>query len=280
MNLSSPWIKITLHLLIAIVIGTLITVIFFYVVLPFRTNHGESITVPDVVGIHYDDLDQYLVQRNLRFEINQDSSYSADFKPLEVLKQFPLPNSKVKEGRKIYLTLNTRTPPMVKMPDLIDGSQKSARLTLKNLDLKIGEISYQPARHFNTVLQQKLNGKDVNPNELIPKGSVIDLVLADGLGERKLESPNLIELDEESALIAIVGSGLRVGDVTYDKLGVYVVLETNEDGEEELLNKQAEPGTVFKQTPEPGTEMRLRQSVNIWVYQPDSVSSSVSTPNE
>ena len=273
MNLSSPWIKIAIHLTIAIVAGTLITLFLFQFHLPNKTNHGESITVPDVVGIHYDDLDQYLLKRNLRFEINEDSSYSADFKPLEVLKQFPLPDSKVKEGRKIYLTLNTKRAPKVKMPDLESKSLKSAQLILQNADLKIGEITYKPARFFNTVLGLTLNGKAIAPGEEIPKGSVVDLILADGLGNRSLESPNLLNLDQESALIAIVGSGLRVGRVTYDNVGTYVVVETNEDGEEELLNKQADPGAVYKQTPEPGTEMRLSQFVNIWVYQPDSVSS-------
>lgn len=281
MNITSrPWFKILLHLTIVVVLGILITLIFFNIYLPGKTNHGETITVPDVVGIHYDDLDEYLIKRNLRFEITQDSSYSADYEPLAVLRQVPLPNSKVKEGRKIYLTLNTNTPPKVRMPNLVDTSIKNAQIVLKSFDLRLGSVEYTPDEIFGTVLKQKIDGREVLANEMVPKGSVVDIVSGDGLGIITLLSPNLTELDEEDAQIAIVGSGLQVGSVRYDKDGTYVVIETNEEGEEEEITKQVAPGAVFRQWPEPGKEMRLKQAIDIWIYQPDSINSRPSLLDE
>lgn len=281
MNISSrPWFKILLHLTIVVVLGTLITLLFFNVYLPSKTNHGETITVPNVVGIHYDDLNEYLVNRKLRFEITEDSSYSADYQPLEVLMQFPLPDSKVKEGRKIYLTLNTKKPPKIRMPNLVDASIKNAQIVLKSYDLKFGEIEYIPDEIFGTVLKQKIDGREVLANEMVPKGSVIDIVSGNGLGVITLLSPNLIELEAEDAQIAIVGSGLQVGSVKYDKEGSYVVIETNDDGEDEEVTKQAAPGAVFRQWPVPGTEMRLKQAIDIWIYKPDSINSRPSLLDE
>lgn len=277
---SRPWFKILLHLTIVIVLGVIITLSFFNLYLPTKTNHGETITVPNVVGIHYDDLDDYLIKRKLRFEITEDSSYSADYEPLEVLKQFPQPDAKVKEGRKIYLTLNTRTPPMIRMPNLVDGSIKNAQIVLKSFDLRFGEVEYIPDEIFGTVLKQKISGREVLANEMIPKGSVIDIVSGDGYGVVSLLSPNLIELDEEDAQIAIVGSGLQVGSVRYDTVGTYVVIETDEDGEDKEVTREVSPGAVFRQRPQPGTEMRLKQKVNIWIYQPDSINSRPSLLDE
>jgi len=72
------------HLGITVGVGIIIIVIFFYWLLPFITNHGETITVPDIKGMHVDDLDDVLLERSLRYEVNRDSGYSADEEPLVV----------------------------------------------------------------------------------------------------------------------------------------------------------------------------------------------------
>ena len=223
------------------------------------------------MGLHLDELDDFLTNRRLRYEISEDSSYSADFKPLEVLKQFPLPNAKVKENRKIYLTLNTVKPPLVKMPNLIDGSIKNAQIVLKSYDLRLGKITYIPDEIFNTVLKQELDGREVLPNEQVAKGSIIDIVSGDGLGVVSLQTPNLVGLDEESARIAIVGSGLNVGDVAYDKEGRVVIAVTNNDGSAGSVVKTIAPGAVYKQFPDPGKVVRLKEFISLWVYKPDSI---------
>ena len=41
-------------------IGILAIYIFFYIYLPISTNHGETLTVPDITGVHLDELDDYL----------------------------------------------------------------------------------------------------------------------------------------------------------------------------------------------------------------------------
>ncbi len=262
------------HLILVTIIGTAALLVFFYIYLPVNTNHGETITVPDVVGIEYDDLDDFLLKRNLRYEVTADSGFSTEYPPLTVLKQFPKPNSKVKENRKIYLTLNSTSPPMVRMPNLIEGSMKNALLVLKMYDLKLGKREYVPDLFLNTVLDQKLDGREIEPGTMIPKGSEIDLVLGDGLGSQDLQAPELINLDEEEAQIAIQGSGLTVGQITYSQDNQAVLTDTNAEGETETYVVQVSPGSVYAQSPSPGTTMRLNGVVNIWVYKADSVSRS------
>ena len=58
---------------------TLLVLFFFYVYLPATTNHGETLTVPNLIGLSYEELDEFLIKRNLRYEVTPDSSYSAKF---------------------------------------------------------------------------------------------------------------------------------------------------------------------------------------------------------
>ena len=124
---------------LSIMIGIVASIIFFifYIYFPFITNHGETITVPNLVGMEIKDLDEFLSDRDLRYEILEDSSYSSEYPPYTVLQQNPSENDKVKENRKIYLTLNSSIPPKIKMPKIINGSVKNAQLILKSYDLKL-----------------------------------------------------------------------------------------------------------------------------------------------
>ena len=131
---------------IFLMISLIASIIFFifYLYFPIITNHGDTITVPNLMGMKLEDLDEFLSDRDLRYDVLDDSSYSSEYPPFTVLQQNPTENEKVKENRKIYLTLNSSVPPKIKMPKIINGSVKNAQLILKSYDLKLGDISYVP----------------------------------------------------------------------------------------------------------------------------------------
>ena len=147
------------HLGIAVGAGTVITMIFFYIYLPVITNHGESITVPDLQGVSIDELQEFLVECDLRFEV-VDSVYSAELPPLTVTRQFPKPGNKVKQKRKIFISLNSVNPPTTRMPDLMDKTLKNAELILKSFELVPGKILYKPDP-FRNVIDQLYNGEPI-----------------------------------------------------------------------------------------------------------------------
>ncbi|WP_258105150.1 PASTA domain-containing protein [Marinoscillum sp. MHG1-6] len=271
MSKERTWKHLLINLGIITALAITFILVFFYSYLPNITNHGESITVPDVRGLTVDELDDFLGSRNLRFEVTKDSGYSATEKPLSVLKQVPLPDAKVKENRKIYVTLNAKTPPLIRMPKLIEGSVKNATLILQTYDLVLGDIIYVPDRDLNYVLKQQIDGREVMEGEKIPKGSKIDLVAGDGLGQQQLSAPNLIGYDLESAQIAIIGSGLKVGEITRDKENVAVVTTVDSKGNAASYRTKVRPGCIYKQSPTKGEEMTLGQTMDLWVYSPDSI---------
>lgn len=241
---------VLINLLIAVILLLLIAILYFYLYLPAITNHNESITVPNIEGMHVDKLDEFLVKRNLRWEVN-DSSYSDDVPPLTVLKQFPQPGSKVKEGRKIYISINRINPPTVPMPNLVDRSVVNAEAVLKSNELKRGKIKRVSGPFLNMVKSMEFEGRPIAEGVRIPKGSVIDLVVMDG-GSTKVDTPNVVGHSLEDAKFLIFGASLNltvtlVGDTT----GVDPI--------------------VLKQKPESYTISRVGDVIELWVGKRGSV---------
>ena len=221
---------------------------FFFGYLPSATNHGETVTVPDIKGMQLEELEEYVVERGLRYEVN-DSAYSDEHPPLTVLKQFPKPGAKVKENRKIIISVNRVKPPTVPMPDLIDRPLKNAQVVLKSNELKIGSTKYVPDLAFNAVINMFYNGKPIKMGTKIPKGSTIDLEIGNGHGNRDLSKAysDLKGMDFDEARFYLTGIGLVVRNVK--TLG-----DTTEIS-----------GQIYKQYPSPNSNIRVGANVDLWV---------------
>ena len=235
---------VLLHLLLAAGTFLLLAVFYFYVYLPNVTNHGESITVPDIEGKLVSEIEAELKRKSLRFEVN-DSTYSPDYPPHTVIKQYPHPGAKVKEGRKIFISVNRVNPPSVPVPNLIDGSVVNADAVLRSNQLKRGKIELVPGP-FNVVKEMRLKGEKIGPGTRVPKGSVIDLVVMDG-GSNEEPTPNVVGYSFEDAKFTILGSNLVVGDI---KL---------------LVDTMRTKAVVVKQLPAPGENIKVGDAVDLWI---------------
>ncbi len=253
------------NLLKMILVTSSIIIFIFYIYFPFKTNHGDTITVPNLIGMELKDIDAFLSDRDLRYEILDDSSYSSEYPAHTVLQQNPSENEKVKENRKIYLTLNSTVPPKIKMPKIINGSVKNAQLILKSYDLKLGEITYVPDMARNAVLKIFLDGDSISENDLILKGSTIDLEVGNGLGNQVFEAPDLVNLDLEEAQFTIIGSGLRLGNIIYQDSGFYYNKILDSLGNDIYEKIWVEEGKVFRQTPSKATQVKIGRRVNLWI---------------
>ena len=246
---SFPDLLIHIGIILALIAALFLA--FFFLYLPFTTNHGQTITVPDVTRQSLDEMQNLLDDRNLRYEVS-DCTYVSGAQPLTVIQQYPRPNAKVKEGRKVYLTITKRVAPMVQMPNLVSLTLRSAQLNLKSMDLVVGEPIYVPDIAKNAVLRQLYNGKEISPGTPVPKGAQIDLEVGDGLGSTMFDIPDVVGLPFDEAEAAIRGSNLKVGT----KISV-------EDPEKEV-------GTVVKQRPaaRSGERIRVGETMDLWIVGP------------
>jgi beta-lactam-binding protein with PASTA domain len=246
---SDTWLDVFLHLALIMGLGAALVLGFFYVYLPITTHHGETIVVPKVTGMNLADLTSYLDERKLAYFVD-DSSYAPGTRALTVLTQEPAPGEKVKQDRKIYISVAMRRPPVIKMPKLTDGSVKNAQLILASYDLVIGQIKLVPNVAKDAVLKQLVGDKEIAPGAPIAKGTKVDLEVGDGLGNTEFELPNLVNMPEDEARTLLAGQHLEVGEV---------FKQAAEVGQT--------PGTIVRQRPAatPGATIRMGQLVDLWV---------------
>jgi eukaryotic-like serine/threonine-protein kinase len=226
----------------------LLAIIYFYVYLPSVTNHGESITIPDLKGMSVEELEVFLKDHDLRYAVN-DSAYSSEFPPLVVLRQFPQPGAQVKINRVVYVSLNRVTPPTLPIPDLVDRSLVNAEVVLKSVELKRGKILYVPSPFRNLVKEMRYEGKEIKAGTRITKGAIIDLVIGDGNGPADFTIGNLIGDSFETAKFKLMGWNLHLGNIQ-----IPVGVDTT----------GVEP-FVYKQLPAKGDSVRVGDPVDLWI---------------
>lgn len=237
---------VLIHLGIIVSIFVALILLFFYAYLPSVTKHGEYITVPKLEGLTIEQTKKILDEKGLRYEIS-DSTFKAEIKPFTILTQHPLAGSEVKENRRIYLSISALNPPSIKMPDLLDNSQRGAEMQLKSLGLVVGNISTTPNPN-NFVLGQSYKGSPIKSGATIPKGSKIDLLVGSGRGDTEVDVPNLVGMSLDEAKATIRDMGLVVGLIIPDP------------------SSKETDNTVTKQKPtyQTGQKLRSGDMIDLW----------------
>lgn len=205
--LTNKYFYISLISLLILGAGMLVAV--DKLIMPGYTNYNEGITVPDVTKISLEEAESMLEKYGLRVEIadrRSSSAYPADY----VIDQSPAPSLIVKPNRKIYLTVNTATRPMVEVPNVVTLSYRNAEIQLQNYGLNVGVVSYESSRFKNVVLRQS-----ISEGATVEKGTEIDLIISDGLGDKMVKVPDIIGLKLSEAQLKLSEAGLRSGPVRF-----------------------------------------------------------------
>src|SRR5690554_4318426 len=187
------------------------------------TLHGVTIEVPELINEHLTDIDEAAIDGKFELVVT-DSAFDKNQKGGCILEQTPPAGFKVKPGRKVYLTISAYTPPEVMMPNLIDLSLRQATSLLLTSGLEVGKLVYKPDICTNCVLEQRVNGEKVKEGDWVTKGDVVDLIIGEGLGNKKIPVPYLIDFTGEMAVEYLRGQYLNVSTMIYDE-----TVKTKED---------------------------------------------------
>jgi len=190
---------------ILIVLANLLTmfiVAIILIIVTFRwmesyTLHGQYITVPDVTGMFEEEARQALSVSGLKYEI---SDYKFDKAMVEggVIEQKPKPGAFVKQGRKIYLTLNSGKEPLRAVPDVADNSSlRAAESKLRAAGFKLTETEYVDGDQ-DWVYEIKYLGEEIKAGTEIPEGSTLTIVAGNGNPVEEIEEADstiVIDMD-------------------------------------------------------------------------------------
>lgn len=239
------------HLILAVIVAIVIISTTF-IALNIYTQHGETFPLPDLKKKTLQEARQIAEENDLELEVT-DSVYENDWPKSTIVKQNPQAGFHVKEGRTVFITKNASNPQKVKMPNVVGVSHRQAKNTLNNSGLKIGKLKHVPDIAINNVLDQKVDGKDIEPGEMIPIGTEVDLVLGKGLSNKRSQVPDLENLKLEKAKNNILQAAMNIGAIQYD---------TSVNNKKDSLNAR-----VWKQYPpyKKNKKIRLGSYIDLWL---------------
>jgi beta-lactam-binding protein with PASTA domain len=148
--------------------------------LKITTNHNKFETVPELKGKTIEVAQMELNDNDLVMEIQDSANYNPKYPKFSVIDQNPQAGAKVKENRKIYLTLNPSDYRKVAVPDLKNQTFRNAKPILKALGFEVGKITYVDNIGKDEVIRLRYKGSTLSPGTKLEKTSKIDLVLGNG----------------------------------------------------------------------------------------------------
>lgn len=244
--------------LLIIIFGTLYWLDWF-------TRHNDSITVPELSGIEIDKLDVVLSNSDLHYEVT-DSVYSDEYPRGTVIQQNPLPGKEVKNGRTIFITLNSVLPEMLAMPDLMGKSKRIAIPMLEISGLELDVLSYKPDESCtDCVLDQIYEGKTIEPGTRIRKGQKITLVLGRQSNEQA-NVPGLLGKKYKDAAEVLNSVSLNIGEVLSCS-GCNSGRDTSN-------------AFVINQRPEPGKSVGLGAFIDVYLSTDSTFAETMESPND
>jgi beta-lactam-binding protein with PASTA domain len=157
------------------------------------TNHGELVEVPDFSKMSVIDMRKAVDEADLRYEVLDSANYNPDYPRFSIIDQNPEAGSSVKEGRKIYFTVNPSGYKKVTVPNVIQVTQRNAQSMLRAVGLDVQRVTYIDEIGKNMVYYLKYKGKRINEGRKLPKTSKVELVCGNG----RIPSQAKIKADSE-----------------------------------------------------------------------------------
>jgi beta-lactam-binding protein with PASTA domain len=142
------------------------------------TRHNDYVTVPDFKNLKIRQLEEFVADKNVEYEII-DSIWDPKLQKGLVIRQDPEPGSKVKDGRKIYLYVTAVQSPKIAMPKLEDLSMRQAQAVCESYGLLV-DFKYVEDPCNGCVVKQMYNGKRIEPGTLIEKGQKVTCQVGKG----------------------------------------------------------------------------------------------------
>lgn len=131
---------------------------------------------------------------------------------------------------------------LVQVPDIVGMTVEQAKekLLMRNIDFEVISEQYSAEHKPGIVLKQK-----PNPGDMVKESRPVYLTVS--RGSRLVSVPNIKGIQYRQAEIMLMNNHLKVGRI------------------DSVYNEEFKVNTIIRQTPRPGTEMKLGEKVNITI---------------
>lgn len=204
-----------------IILAVSAVIVFLFLVfflLKVFTRHGQYRVVPDFSGMTIQEAKKASRRGKLKLEVI-DSIYMPAFEGGVILEQLPKPNSEVKAGRRILLTVNSFHQKVVEIPYVTGYSLRQAKNNLEVAGLEIDRLIFRSDIATNYVLEQQFEGQIVtrNSNLEAEQGSGVVLLVGVSQDDPVSQVPKLVGFTLREAKSRLWEMGLNVGKIEFDE---------------------------------------------------------------
>ena len=185
------------HLFLAVII-TCAIIAGLLLWLNSYTNHGKVVEVPNVKGLKIEDAIPLLEGKTLQYDI-VDSMFVKNATPGTILETTPPVGVLVKEGRTIYITINSLNAQKITIPDVIDLSQRQGISMLRSLGFESIETKTVPGAYRDLIVGLESKGVTLEAGTKISPTAPLRLLVSSGMEEPSAIKEDVVEeTDEES----------------------------------------------------------------------------------
>jgi len=202
------------------------------VIMPVIVHWGEACVVPDLTDLSLKEAETILKKKGLSLQILAEE-YDATKPPGTILSQIPNPNTRVREGRMVKITVS-KGGKTVLVPKLEGISIRQAELLLVHEGLELGEVSWVSSDSFP---QDVVIASTPSSETSVPLGMFINLRVSLGIKPDTVVVPNLLGMNLEEGKKILREIGLQLGRTKFK------------------LNDDFLPGTVLRQSLKPGEKI-------------------------
>jgi len=220
------------------------------------TRHGESAKVGNYVGLSVQQATTKAEGEGFDISVS-DSIFLIGQRPDMVTAQNPTPNSKVKQGRTIYLTITKAKADLIMLPSLVGGNDDynfyAKKLDMMGITGRIIRKETNPQYEDGTIIDVQLDGKSIMDQLAsgykVSMGSTVDFVVTQKEGDEAIV-PDLACKTADEASFLLQSSHFAIGIIDKD------VTVTNQN-----------TAYVVNQVPVAGTKLKKGEAVNISLTQ-------------
>ena len=169
-----------------VLLALAIVLLLIFIVLSWLnayTKHGKEVVVPEEVkGMQVAEAAIFFKKATLNY-IVIDSVFFKNKPVGSIIETIPPVGTRVKEGRTIYLTVNSGTAHMLIVPAVKDMSQRQAIASLNALGFESVNIKLVSYAYRDLVLGLESRGSSLSPGDRIPADTPLTLLVSSGEGE-------------------------------------------------------------------------------------------------
>ena len=181
--------KILLNIAVSLIVLIVLVLVVLFALHSY-TRQDQLIEVPDVRGLDISKAAPFIESAQLTYDVI-DSVFDKKGVSGAIKETIPTAGSKVKQGRKIFVTIYAYSAQTGVIPSVTDISLRQVMAMLEGLGFESVRVEYVTGQYKDLVIGLKAYGRDLAPGERVPLSTPMRIIVSNGggvnLGEDTLE---------------------------------------------------------------------------------------------